>query len=124
MGEIKQSLEIGQPKNWYRVNAMFDSGATSSYLKASVAKKVNAPKYQNVSTVLGDNSQIPGYLSQINIKIGNRIGLLNVVVVPNLDGELLIGQDFMQMNDVVLHMKKEKFMFGSGQPKIIKVYKR
>ena len=29
----------------------------------------------------------------------------------------------MQMNDIILHMKKEKFMFGKGQPKIIKVYK-
>ena len=95
---------------------MFDSGVTSSYIKKSIADKIKAPYYGKIDTLLGDGSVVTGHFSQINIKIGNRIGILNVIIVPNLDGELLIGQDFMQMNDIILNLKKEKFLFGSGQP--------
>ena len=123
MGEIKQSLEIGHVGNWVRVSAIYDTGATTSYLKEYYAKKINAIPIQNVTTILGDGRKVKGWISQINVKIGNRIGLVDVIVVPNLDGELLIGQDFMQKNDIKLDMRREKLLFGTGQPKLKKIYR-
>jgi len=123
MGEIKQTLEIGHVGNWVRVSAIYDTGATTSYLKEYYAKKINAIPIQNVTTILGDGRKVKGWISQINVKIGNRIGLVDVIVVPNLDGELLIGQDFMQKNDIKLDMRREKLLFGTGQPKLKKIYR-
>ena len=116
MGEIRQKISVGRTGKWVRVNMVFDSGATASYLKESIAKRIQAPKFQVIETILGDGSIVEGYLSQIKLKIGNRIGLLDVNVLPTLDGDLFIGQDFMQMNDVLLDMKNERFIFGKGQP--------
>ena len=123
MGEINQSVQIGSYGRWFRVNALFDSGADMSYIKLSLAKKINAPIYSKVKTRLGDGSELQGYLSQINVKIKNRIGLSDVIVVHKLDGDLILGQDWMQKNDIILNMKKEKFTYGLGQPKIKKIYR-
>lgn len=123
MGEIRQSVEVGHYGKWIRVNAIFDSGAEISFLNKRIADKINAPQYSQVSTILGDGRKTKGYLSQINVKIQNRVGLADVIIIEGLDGDLLIGQDWMQKNDIVLDMRDEKFRYGTGQPRLKKVYR-
>lgn len=37
--------------------------------------------------------------------------------------KILIGQDWMQKNDVVLDMRGEKLRYGTGQPRLKKIYR-
>ena len=123
MGEIRQNLSIGNYGRWYNVNAFFDTGANISFIRESIANKISAQKFKKVQTKLADGSIVDGYFSQINIKIYNRIGLLDVIIVPKLDEELIIGQDFMQKNSVELDARNEKFRFTKLQPRLRKVYR-
>ena len=123
MGEIIQSMQVGHYGKWKRVKALFDSGANFSFLKSSIAKSINAPKFRRVKTILGDGSKVDGVLSQINVKIGNRIGLADVIIIDKLDGDLFLGQNFMQKNDIILNMQKEKLQYGKGQPRQIKIFR-
>ena len=123
MGEISQSIEVGNYGNWVRIKAIIDTGAETSFISLKLAKKISAPKYKKISTVLADGSVVGGYFSQINAKIQNRIGLVDVIVVENLDGELLLGQDWMQKNEVIIDMSTDKFKYGKRQPMLKRIYK-
>ena len=123
MGEIRQNLSIGNYGKWYQITAFFDTGANISYIRESIANRISAPKFKKVQTKLADGSIVNGYFSQINVKIYNRVGLLDVIIVPKLDEELIIGQDFMQKNSVQLDLKEEKIRFTKLQPRLRKVYR-
>ena len=120
MGEISQSVQV----NGFRITALLDSGATSNYISKSVAKILNLRLGADYAFKGIDGLKHIGKISYITLKIFRRIGSTEVVVTDVLpqDGyNLILGQTFLQDNEVVLDFKKDKFKFGKHQPKINRI---
>lgn len=123
MGEISQNLKIQGLKGEERVNALFDSGATTSYIKKSIAKKIGLANLGDIEFEVANGQIMQGYLSSILVYIKNRFAETQVIVSPKLSEQLILGQNFMQQNDIILNFKHDKIRFGESQPKVRKVYK-
>jgi len=121
MGEIRQSLKIRGMKDERRVNAIFDSGATTSYIRENVANKIGLVNLGDVEFELVTGKIEIGYLSSILVFIRNRYAETGVIVSPKLTDDLVLGQNFMQENDLILNFKRDKIRFGITQPKVRKV---
>jgi predicted aspartyl protease len=117
MGEKKQSLTIIGRYN-IRVDALLDSGASTSYIDINLAKKLGYPIFENkkYKVTLGDGSEIYGYKVAIVIKIRNRIKPIMAIAIP-VPEKLVIGHDFMQDNDIIIDYQKEKIRFSNRMPK-------
>jgi len=120
MGEMKQSLTIIGNKN-VRVNALLDSGASTSYIDINLAKNLGYKIFKNRkhTITLGDGSTIVGYDVPIVIKVRGRIKPLMTVAIP-VPEKLVLGHDFMQNNDIIIDYTKEKFKFSKRIPKNIR----
>ncbi len=120
MGEISQSIKV----NGLRINALLDSGATENYLSESVAKRLKLPigkKYQFKGI---DGIRNTGYISYITTEIMHRAGSTRVIITNILpqDGyDIILGQTFLQDNEIILNFKKDKFRFSKHQPQIRRI---
>lgn len=120
MGEISQSLRV----NGVRVNALYDSGATGNYLSSRLAKRVRLYLEKNYSFEGIDGIKHTGRIAHISVDIMGREGSTRVVVtdiLPNDGFDVILGQPFLQDNEVVLDYKKDKMRFTSHQPKLRRI---
>jgi hypothetical protein len=112
MGEIRQSIEIQSGNgNYIRVNALFDSGASHCYLNKKFEGKIPLPNLGSVKLNNSDGKSSIGYNSIISVSIRGKLGYIGVTVCE-LGEDLLLGQDFLQENNVILNFKKDKFILG------------
>ena len=123
MGEIKQNLKIIGLKGIMRVDAIFDSGATMSYIKQSIAEKIGLKDLGKVTYEMPNGKEEEGYMSSMIVVIRNRSAPTQIIISPTLKDDLILGQNFLQYNDIILNFKKDKFRFGEHQPKVRRIYK-
>lgn len=116
MGEKKQSLIIIGKKE-IRVDALLDSGANTSYIDVSLAKKLGLQSFKNhkEKVFLGDGSSVYGYKVIFEVKIQNRVKPIKAIAI-NVPEQLVIGHDFMQDNDVIIDYVNEKIKFSKRIP--------
>lgn len=120
MGEISQSIKV----NGVRVKALLDSGATENYLSSRIAKKTNLMLGKKYVFTGIDGVRNIGYLSYVWIDVRRRGGSTKVVVtdVLPMDGyDIILGQTFLQDNEVSLNFAKDSFKFNSHQPKMRRI---
>lgn len=120
MGEISQSVKV----NGVRVNALLDTGATENYLSDRISKKINIPLGNKYFFRGVDGIKNSGRISNVWIDIFRRGGSTRVVVIDILpqDGyDIILGQTFLQDNEVILDFRKDKFSFGGHQPKLRRI---
>lgn len=120
MGEISQSIKV----NNVRVNALLDSGATENYLSKKIAEKLKIPLKGEYTFYGIDNKINIGYISNVWIDVKSRGGSTRVIVTDLLpqDGyDIILGQTFLQDNEVQINFEKDSFKFGSRQPKMRRI---
>ena len=117
MGEIHQSIKV----NGNRVSSLLDSGATDNYISLNLANKLNLVKGEKYFFKGIDGKQRTGHISYVTTEIMKRTGSTMVVVTDLLpqDGyDIILGQRFLQDNEVKVNFKKDNFRFSEHQPKI------
>lgn len=120
MGEIRQSLKIRGMKGEKRVDALFDSGATTNYLRTDIAKMIGAFNLGDVEYEVADGRVLKGYMSSILVFIRNRFSETPVIVTDTQEA-LILGQTFLQENRIILNFKRDKISFNVNQPKVMRM---
>ncbi len=119
MGELKKSVTIIGLKGKKRVLALFDSGATENFVSLKLAKELAMYKYEDFYFTVADGRKKKGYLTSAIIEIMRRDGETKLVVTDALpqDGyNIILGQRFLQDNEVILNFKKDKVRYSKYQP--------
>jgi predicted aspartyl protease len=121
MGEISRSVLV----NGVRVKALLDSGATDNHLSQRVADRVHLfNSGRKISFETANGQKLRGWIGNVGIRLNNRFGSTEVVVsnvLPRDGYDLILGQNFLQDNEVKLDFKKDVMEYGSHQPKIRRV---
>ena len=110
MGEIIHSVRIKGLKI-KRVDAFFDSGASTTFIRSDLAEEIKLPKFQEVSTYLADRSGSKGVLTELTILINTMIIPTRGIIVDRLDRQLIIGVDFMQITKSFLDFSSDRLRF-------------
>lgn len=120
MGEISQSIRV----NSVRVNALIDTGATMNYMSKSLATRLKIPLYEKYKFSGIGHKIFNAHIAYVTTQVFNRTGSTCVAVTDMLpmDGyDIILGQQFLQDNEVILDFKKDKFRFSEHQPKIRRI---
>lgn len=117
MAEKRQSLTIISPKREYRVNALLDSGASTSFIDIKLSKMLGITLSERFkeTVFLANGQEEIAYPVVFTIKIGRRIKPIRALATK-VDDKFVIGHDFMQDNDVLLDFSKEKIKFSKKIP--------
>ncbi len=122
MGYIKEDIEIiGSRKN-KRVNAMFDSGAFSNYIRSTfddgeTPDDIGFPIFEGeTSLICANGSTSPaGVIRFDKIRINKFVvNQPRFVMTDTLLFEVIIGAELMQMLGIVLDPKNEKIINSDG----------
>ena len=106
MTEIYQSLIIRE-KHKLRVNALIDTGATTTYIRPDIARKIGTEKLKKVKVTLADGKEIIGWETSFLIEVyGISDGIKGTIT--NIDEPLIIGVDFLQRRNIILNFKTHK----------------
>lgn len=121
MGELSRSVLV----NGVRVKALLDSGATDNHLSKRIADRVHLfNEGRKISFETADGHKHSGWVSSVVIRLNNRSGSTDVIVsnvLPRDGYDLILGQNFLQDNEVILNFAKDVMEYGSHQPKIRRV---
>jgi flagella basal body P-ring formation protein FlgA len=124
MGCIIKRLELLGSKGKARYQVLFDSGASASFLRESVARKLGEPqrvaepvffKLDNGTLMKGERT-VP---LQVNIESNKLMHLF--VVASELPVDVIIGADFMQRYKIKLDPISEEFILDKDALKMILV---
>ena len=100
-----------------RIRALIDTGAEVSIISDRVFHNLqrHSKLQTNVNLELqcanGNPLQVLGVAS-LDFKIGNKIFKHHFYVVKNLSRNCLLGNDFLEKNDVIINMKLRKLKIG------------
>jgi len=107
MTEIYQSL-IVRAKKKKRVNALIDTGATTTYIRPDIAKTIGAEKMNKIRVELGEKGKfMEGWETFFGINV-RKISEGTKGIISNITEELVVGADFLQKRNVVLDFKTHK----------------
>jgi len=102
-------------------NALFDTGATKSFVDANVAEKLDYMKYKESKTVLlatkDSKAEVIGEVIARIIIEGVELPLRHVFgVIKNLRHPVIIGMDIIEPYEIVLDVKEGKVKFRKYPP--------
>ena len=120
MGEISQSVKV----NGKRTVALFDSGATDNLISKKLSDELGLYLKGTHEFVGIDGKRRRGSISGVWVDMYGRGGSTIVVVTDLLpqDGYyLILGQQFLQDNEVILDFEKDRLMYTQHQPKMRRV---
>ncbi|KAG0440340.1 UBA domain-containing protein Mud1 [Dictyocoela muelleri] len=90
----------------------FDSGATKSFMKYSVAEKLNLPfiKTETINTVFGNGStEVTKYIVSSDIFIGDLKDPIHgtFIILKDLPEDVLLSNEFLFNNEIILDYKNQ-----------------
>jgi hypothetical protein len=114
MGLIIKDVDIAGDKDRMKVRALFDSGASASFLRRDIAEKVaTVLKMTKVwEFTLGDNKTRlqAECLTGIDITVKDWTIFDRVLVIDQLTSDLVIGADIMQRWKIKLDLETEDIL--------------
>lgn len=126
MGLIIKSLEIIGTRGRRKVKALFDTGASCSLINEAVARKiadpVELPQPKTFHAAVGTFRAHLGIFADLVIR-GKRL-YTSLTVVKDLDGELIIGADFMQRWHIRLSPKTHRIILDPRALRLVAVGSR
>lgn len=102
MGEMTKYVTLWG-KGKVRIKALIDTGSSTSYVLGRIAKRLQLPEGEKV-WVHDDSGRVRGYdtAARISFREGFKISIA-LIAVEKQGYPLLIGQDFLQREDVVVN---------------------
>ena len=80
MGEIYQSVVLSGKKD-IRVDALMDSGASTTYIKDSLVDRLGYTRVGKERIMLGNGKYITGHLVPIVLKVRGRVKAVTAVAI-------------------------------------------
>jgi len=117
MGIVKQRVTLIFGKKRKIVFALLDTGAETSFIKYSLAKKLGLPKLRKTRAYIGGTILRPAYetIGSIIIdRIRHPIAMM-ILADKDLDERFVIGADFMQSGRIIVNPTTHKL--SSVKPK-------
>lgn len=104
-----------------RIPGLLDSGSNRTIMGSegwsrikNSGLKVLPSQSKSVSTASGELCAVEGILN-LNIKLGNKAKLIEVLYVPSIKSPIILGLDFWRKMEIVPNLSKGTWMFTSGQ---------
>ncbi|RNA39653.1 hypothetical protein BpHYR1_029330, partial [Brachionus plicatilis] len=94
-----------------KIETVFDTGATISLIRLSVAKKLNLhldPSHQKINTADGNTHEVLGETDLIKIEIEETVAYLNFVITNILHIEILLGLDWFEQTKAIIDPSKRQ----------------
>ena len=138
MGEMKKNLRVRVRGTIIRLNALFDSGAEYNFVNIRILEKLifrnKLAKMMLRKTggyelclgpkekfELGDGTVRMGYRTAVSVFWRNRYITTEAVVTEYIQEQLILGQPFLQNNNVILNFKNDTFELSKHAPKYHKI---
>ncbi len=128
MGIISRAIKIIGDKGEREVNALFDSGASASFIKHDIVKEVatiiKMPRERGFTLGNGEGTLRTPYVTNLDFNIKDWTIFDRILVVDKLGEELIIGADIMQRWKMKLDFEKEDILIDPKvfDFKLIKIY--
>jgi len=125
MSRIIKRLEVLGDKGRGEAEILFDSGASQSVVRKSLAEKlatiIKLPKARRFKLADGKTEAKTDLLANIMVAIDSVIIDTRFYVLEKLGREIIIGASTMQEWDIRLNLKDEKITVGQD-PNAIELY--
>jgi len=118
---IVGSVELRVGNRSLRTSALFDTGATKSYVSLKLAEKLKFVRYDEPREVLlaveGKKAYVVGYLTAKVIIDKCELPLEHTFgVIEGLREDIIIGMDIIEPYEIILDMREGKVKFKKYPP--------
>ncbi|XP_054801528.1 uncharacterized protein LOC129305553 [Prosopis cineraria] len=95
-----------------QVEALFDSGATHSFIALDCMTRLKMFVYEmdvviNVSTPTGASAKTSRVCSNVKLKFGDRVTIIDLICLPLLGIDVIVGMDWLSANGATLDCNKK-----------------
>lgn len=120
MGLIYKIIKVSGNKGSKEVKALFDSGASESFIRADLAKELSSPtRLPNPKTFEMGRGTLKVARAMIGDVQLNGVALFaTLLVVPNLTEELILGADFFQRWKIRLNPENKEVILDQDALKL------
>jgi len=110
MGEIRKRIRIQKGKKNIIINALVDTGSTTSAINTKLAKRLGMESYGLRLGEAIDGRVVKGRLSIAMVRIGRNTIPTKFIILDKLPDKVVLGQDFFQDHDIKFDFKNDKFI--------------
>lgn len=109
---IREKVEVIGMKKLEKVDALIDTGASTSYLRKDLADEIGAFVLPNKTlTKVGDGRLIEGFEGSAGIVIRNcPLRLLSINIIKECTEKLVLGADFLQEHKANVDLENDKLI--------------
>lgn len=120
MGLIYKIVTVAGNKSSKAVKALFDSGASESFIRADIAKQLaSLTKLPNPKTFEMGRGNLKVTRAMIgDVRLNGATLFVTLLVVPNLTEELILGADFFQRWKIRLQPENEEIILDQDALKL------
>jgi len=122
VGVIKKELKIIGGKGEKKVNVLFDTGASFSLIRRSVAEEIApiSPLGRSLRFLLGDGKKVLASREAVSIQIEMKRCLVtdHAIVMDSLAEDFILGASSMQFYQIKLDPEKEDFTINKERTKL------
>ena len=120
MGLIYKTIKVSGNKGSKEVKALFDSGASESFIRADIAKEIASPtKLPNPKTFEMGRGSLKVTRAMIgDVQLNGANLFATLLIVPNLTEELILGADFFQRWKIRLNPENEEVILDQEALKL------
>ena len=120
MGLIYKAIKVSGNKGTKDVKALFDSGASQSFIRADIAKELSSPaRLPNPKEFEMGRGTLKVSRAMIgDIQLDGATLFTTLLIVPNLTEELILGADFFQRWKIRLNPENEQVILDQDALKL------
>ena len=120
MGLIYKAVKVSGNKGSKEVKALFDSGASESFIRADIAKELSSPtRLPNPKSFEMGRGTLKVSRAMIgDVQLNGASLFATLLVVPNLTEELILGADFFQRWKIRLNPEDEEVILDQDALKL------
>ena len=120
MGLIYKNVKLSGNKGSKEVKALFDSGASESFIRADIAKELSSPtRLPNPKSFEMGRGILKVSRAMIgDVQLNGASLFATLLVVPNLTEELILGADFFQRWKIRLNPENEEVVLDQDALKL------
>ena len=113
MGVIRKSLPLVGRRGKTEVECLFDSGASSSFIRPDLARKLGLPTTNLLKPLrirLGKGSTQVSKLAAVIVRLNGATLADTAYVMPGLTEEYVFGAEFLERYDIRLDPKRRRLL--------------